>query len=204
MKTNLIPEYVWIGMKDMYWYEECQTCFVELFGKDELRLVTRLFAATSINTSLRSNITLFRRAYYEIQNDKPVGNYLPNIVRQLEQVRAGRELTGRKINSFANAMAGDPDAVVVDIWLLRAFSMDRQYMRHTGPHANRLRSGGATDKQYEMIESWVRAEAYKRSIQPRQLSAMIWSGVRIKVNGADDTRYTKILRSLLHNLFKTI
>ena len=120
MDTSKIARYVWKGRHDIRWYHQAEELFVDLFGRDRLQLVTRLFAATSINTSLKANITLFRRALYEIENGLPVGDYLPNIRQQLEQAPAGNELTGRKINSFARAMAGDPDAVVVDIWLLRA------------------------------------------------------------------------------------
>lgn len=199
-----IAEFVWLGMKDMFWYHECQETFTALFGAEKLTLVTKLFAATSINTSLKSNITLFRKAYYEIENNLPIGNYLPNIQKQIDRVRQGKDLTGRKINSFARAMSGDPDAVVVDIWLLRAFNQDRKYFRNGGPHDGTFRSAGATDKQYTQIESWIRAEAYKRNIEPRQLSSMIWSGVRTKTNGVDETRYSSILRSLLNNLFKVI
>lgn len=129
MDTAKIARYVWLGRHDIRWYHQAEDLFVDLFGRERLQLVTRLFAATSINTSLKANITLFRRALYEIENDLPIGDYLPNIRQQLAQVRAGNELTGRKINSFARAMAGDPDAVVVDIWLLRAFDMDRKYFR---------------------------------------------------------------------------
>jgi hypothetical protein len=202
--TSNIPEYVWLGLKDMNWYQECEQTFREIFGDDKIVLVTRLFAATSINTSLKSNITLFRKAFYEIENKLPIGDYLPNIKMQLEQIRSGRDLTGRKIRSFARAMSGDADAVVVDIWLLRAFNLDRKYFRSGGPHGGRFRSGGATDKIYTQIEDWIRREARKRDIEPRQLSSMIWAGMRTKTNGIDDTRYSSILRSRLQNLFKVI
>jgi hypothetical protein len=129
MDTNKIARYVWIGRKDRLWYKRAQDLFTELFGAERLELVTKLFAATSINTSLKANITLFRRALHEIDNGLPIGAYMPNIRQQLEQIRAGNELTGRKINSFARSMRGDRDAVVVDIWLLRAFGMDKKYYR---------------------------------------------------------------------------
>lgn len=222
MNTSKIARYVWIGRKDINWYRDCEEVFVKLFGADRLQLVTRLFAATSINTSLKSNITLFRRAYHEIENGLPIGNYMPNIRQQIEQIRAGKELTGRKINSFARAMAGDPDAVVVDIWLLRAFDMDRKYFRKEkyreenfeestdifGTYrasfsvpVGRFRSGGATDKQYTTIENYVRQEARAMGLQPRQLCAMIWAGVRIDQSGDTNTHYKTILENHFTNLF---
>lgn len=234
MNTSKIARYVWIGRKDINWYRDCEDVFVELFGRDKLKLVCQLFAATSINTSLKANITLFRKALYEIENNLPISNYLPNIQQQLKQIREGGELTGRKINSFARAMSGDSEAVVVDIWLLRAFDMDKKYfrkeriVRHSHPKAvvdmgnydlvfehtyesvskeklrGLFRSGGASDSQYSKIESYVRSEAKAMGVQPRQLSAMLWSGVRIDQAGDKETHYKTLLRDKLINLFNCI
>jgi hypothetical protein len=235
MNTSKIARYVWIGRKDFNWYRDCEEVFVELFGRDRLRLVCQLFAATSINTSLKANITLFRKALYEIDNGLPRGKYLPNIQAQIDSIRAGGELSGRKINSFARAMSGDPDAVVVDVWLLRAFDMDKKYFRKSpGLETNHviidednqeqikysinlgaivdskikkrglMRSGGASDSQYSKIETYVREEAKAMGIQPRQLSAMLWSGVRIDQSGDKETHYKTLLRDKLINLFNCI
>lgn len=200
--SNLV-KYVWLGRQDQYWYQDCEKVFRELFGDDKLLLVTQLFAATSINTSLKANITLFRRAYHEMSNGLPFGNYLPNITLQLNRLRSGASLSGRKINSFANAMAGDPNAVVVDIWLMRAFGIDIKYSRNRGGGVQ-LRNGSPTDKQYTLVESYVREAATGMGVQPRELSAMIWSGCRIAQSGDRETRYTSILRQQLTNLFGVI
>lgn len=242
MNTDKIARYLWIGRKDLRWYEDAEALFTELFP-GRVELVAKLFAATSINTSLKANITLFRRALHEIENELPIGNYMPNIRQQLEQIRAGGDLTGRKIRSFAAAMSGDPDAVVVDIWILRAFDMDRKYFRKDkvpnvtkiaqeqenffkGYHAldftvedllphksgtprvlptetGRYRSGGASDSQYTKIENYIRREARAVGLQPRQLCAMIWTGVRIHDGGGRETHYKNILRQKLYNLFTT-
>jgi hypothetical protein len=207
MNTDNIEKYIVTGLRDQYWYEECEKTFTTLFGPDRLHLVTQLFAATSINTSLKSNITLFRKALYEIENGLPVGRYLPNIQMQLERIRAGQELSGRKIRSFAAAMSGDANAVVVDVWLLRAFNMNRQYFRQKkGAEKGRgnMRESGASEKQYDLIESWVRQKAVRMNIQPRQLSAMIWAGVRITTNGDRQTHYKEILTQKFTNLFNCI
>lgn len=204
LHINDIPAYVRIGRKDMHWYTDCQALFEDLFGKDRLFLVCKLFAATSINTSLKANIYLFRKALYEIENNLPIGNYLPNIQQQLRQLRAGEELTGRKINSFARAMSGDKNAVVVDIWLLRAFQQERLSTRRTGPHAGKQRSSGASDAQYTLIENWVRITAELMGVEPRQLSAMIWCGVRVTKSGDRETHYKNLLLYHFTNLFNVI
>ena len=201
MNVSRIHRYVFIGRNDLNWYRDCTAVFIKLFGEERLNLVCNLFAATSINTSLKGNITLFRRALYEIENGMPVGNYLPNMATQIQRVRDGKELTGRKINAFAKAMAGDTDAVVVDIWLLRAFELNRQYFRQ---QSQTNREGGATEGQYAKIEGWIRHEAYCMGIEPRQLSSMIWAGIRIERNGVDDTHYKDILERKLTNLFNVL
>lgn len=201
MNTENISRYVYFGRSDLNWYADCRATLVDLFGEDQLPLITDLLAATSINTSLVSNVTLFRRAYYEIQNGLPVGKYLPNIQAQLTQIRAGTGLTGRKIRSFSEAMRGNSNAVIVDIWLLRAFGEDRLYLRRDSALE---RSGGATDAQYNKIESWVRLEAMYRGLTPVQLGAMIWGGVRREVGRNPQTRYCDFLRYHLTNLYNVI
>jgi hypothetical protein len=207
MNTKNIDNYIRIGSKDINWYEDCQRVFEELFGKEKLELVCKLFAATSINTSLKSNIKLFRKALYEIQNDLPVGNYLPNIKKQLWQIRCGQELTGRKIRAFEKAMSGDINAVVVDTWLLRAFEVDRVYFRQTKGKpegVGKNRSAGANEKDFKRIERWVRRYAKRNKLEPRQVGAMIWSGVRIATSGDTNTHYKEILCNTMNNLFGVI
>lgn len=204
MNVSNIEKIIEVGKKDMFWYSDCQQILEQIFGIDELYLVTRLLAATSINTSLKSNITLFRRAYYEIKNNKPFSNYFPNIKLQLERIKNCESLSGRKINNFANAMNGDTQAVVVDIWLLRAFDKDRQSMRHTGPHAGLMRSTGTTDKTYTQIETWVKEYAYYANLEPRQVGSMIWSGMRIMTNNDRQTHYKDFLLNTFTNLFNVI
>lgn len=206
MDTSNIAKYINIGQRDIDWYQGTQHVFEDLFGKEKLQLVCNLFAATSINTALKGNVTLFRRAYYEIENNLPVGRYLPNIQTQLTRVREGKELSGRKIRSFAKAMAGDKNAVVVDVWLLRAFGLDKKYVRKPkgGKGRGLARSGGLTDRQYTMIENFCRELADILGLEPRQVSSMIWAGARIDTNGDTHTRYDHFLKTKLTNLFNVI
>lgn len=224
LDTSKIARYVWIGRRDINWYHDCEDVFTKLFGKDRLELVAKLFAATSITTALKSNLTLFRKAYWEIQNNKPIGSYLPNIKLQLELIRAGQPLSGRKIQAFAGGMSGFKDAVVVDIWLCRAFGIYKQSFRNNGKplsplpmalpfldepmveeaKAGRMRSASPTTGQYNAVENYVREEAAAMRIEPRQLSAMIWSGVRIDATGNFNTHYKEILTNSLTNLFNVI
>lgn len=207
MQTDKIEYYIEKGKKDINWYSECQQVFEKLFGPERLPLVTKLFAATSINTSLKSNIKLFRKALIEIENGMPVGRYLPNIQKQLTKVRAGGELSGPKITSFQRAMSGDKNAVVVDTWILRAFGVNKVYFRQTKGKEKgrgRERSAGTDLKTYRQIEAWITEYAKNINLEPRQVCAMIWAGIRIDKTGDTNTHYKQILVHQLTNLFDVI
>lgn len=207
MKTDKIEHYIRIGAKDMNWYVDCQKVFEKIFGEEKLQLVCKLFAATSINTSLKANIRLFRKALYEIENNKPIGAYLPNIQKQLRQIRAGEPITGQKIDAFRRAMSGDVKAVVIDTWILRAFGVNKVYFRQTKGKEKgrgRERSAGTDAKTFKKIEDWIRNYAAMRNLEPRQVSAMIWAGIRIEKSGDKNTHYKELLTNTMTNLFGVI
>lgn len=197
MNTDRIAEYLWVGRNDQHWYRDCQDLFEKHFGKEQLPLVTKLFAATSIHTSLPANVRLFRKAYYEIRENLPFGKYLPVMLTNLEYARAGKPLSGRKINNFAAAMAGQEDAVVVDIWQMRAFGIGTK--RKPGEEKSLDRS--PTKREYDTIEEWYKRASKTTGLQPRELSAMVWAGVRIVQAGNKQTHYTQLLDYHLNNLF---
>lgn len=181
--TDKVGTLIGKGVKDIHWYRDTERLFVDLFGSDRLHLVTQLFAATSIKSTLTSNIKLFRRALRDINEGNEFRRYLPAMEYQLKLIRDGRPIQARKIRNFAAAMSGDVNAVVVDRWLMRAFGYDG------------IKS--PTDAQYTRIENWVRGYAEMTSREPRQISAMIWSGIRGGV-----TRYDHILRNKLFNMYE--
>ncbi len=191
LDVSNIAKYLWIGRADKTWYEEVEEVIVELFGREQLLPFAKILAATSIHSTLRSNLSQARRAKFQLESGIEIKGYLPNVQKQLELLRDGKGLSGRKIRNFANAIAGDKEAVVVDIWILRAFGQDRKYVRtRTGTPL----SAGANEKQYNAIEKWIKKNAEQMGLQPRQLCAMIWSGVRQCATGKNNTtRYQELL-----------
>ncbi len=202
LETDAIAKYLWLGRGDQHWYADTEKVIIELFGKEELWLVSQLLAATSIHSTLKSNIHQFKKALHQIKTGQEIKGYLPVVLSQVVQVRDGIGLTGRKINNFAKAMAGDRDAVVVDIWICRAFGQDRKYTRKaSGTPLN----GGPTENQYSTIEAWIQKNAREMGLQPREFCAMIWSGVRQIATGRNNTtRYEGYLKQVFtkhHKLF---
>lgn len=192
LNTKHIETYLKVGANDKNWYDECRKTLIGLFGEERLWLVCQLLAATSMHTSLKANLVLFRKALYQYDNNELFVGFMPGIIKQLNQIREGKGLTGRKINNFALAMFGDPNAVVVDTWILRAFGVETKRM-----YKERVIENSADPKRYNAIEKWIRRSAIRRKpkLEPRELCSMIWAGVR-KYRGYmyEPTRYCDLIR----------
>jgi hypothetical protein len=95
---------------------------------------------------------------------KPVVG-LSNNIRMAEAARvAGFDaLKGLKTNAFARAIAGDTDAVVIDVWMMRAAGMP---------------TDSPNKSQYREVSEAVRNVAAEFGITPRTAQALIWIIVR--------------------------
>jgi hypothetical protein len=95
---------------------------------------------------------------------KPVAG-LSNNIRMAEAAKvAGFDaLKGLKTNAFARAIAGDTDAVVIDVWMMRAAGMPTDSPNKT---------------QYREVSEAVRNVAAEFGITPRTAQALIWIIVR--------------------------
>jgi hypothetical protein len=72
-------------------------------------------------------------------------------------------LKGPKTNAFARAIAGDTNAVVIDVWMMRAAGMETDSPNKT---------------QYALLSEAVTAVAAQFGITPRTAQALIWIIVR--------------------------
>lgn len=150
------------GMGDADWYNTGKE-LKRYFGKDAA-IMARLIAATSNNSTVKSNLTLALKAYAQWKVDPTqdieglMKTLLPNVKRAFEG-----DLEGRKVDNFAKAILGDPDAVVVDRWMMRAFG---------------FKGVAPTPSQYDIIEHAIVDMAKKKGITPREVQASIWFGVK--------------------------
>ena len=72
-------------------------------------------------------------------------------------------LKGQKTNAFARAIAGDENAVVIDVWMLRALGIEKK---------------SPTQSQYLEMAKAVRVVSAKYGMTPRAMQALIWIIVR--------------------------
>jgi hypothetical protein len=69
-------------------------------------------------------------------------------------------LKGQKTNAFARNIAGDQDAVTIDVWMIRAAGMDA--------------SKGVNKSEYNMLSDCVRTVAKSFGLKPSVMQALIW------------------------------
>jgi hypothetical protein len=72
-------------------------------------------------------------------------------------------LKGLKTNAFAKAIAGDENAVVIDVWMLRAVGIEKKTPNQT--------------LYFELVDA-VKKTAFDFGMTPRAMQALIWIVVR--------------------------
>jgi hypothetical protein len=72
-------------------------------------------------------------------------------------------LKGMKTNAFAKAIAGDEQAVVIDVWMLRAVGIEKKTPSQSG---------------YKELVEAVKTVAFEFGMTPRSMQALIWIVIR--------------------------
>lgn len=97
---------------------------------------------------------------YAFANGKPVSGLSNNLAMATSSMTLGFDaLKGLKTNAFARAIAGDVDAVVIDVWMMRAANMQ---------------SDSPNKTQYKELSQAVCDVANEFGITPRTAQALIW------------------------------
>lgn len=95
---------------------------------------------------------------------KPVTGLSNNLKMANNSIKLGFDaLKGQKTNAFARAIAGDENAVVIDVWMLRALGIEKK---------------SPTQTQYKEMARAVTATAKIFGTTPRTMQALIWIIVR--------------------------
>lgn len=149
------------------WYTRATLAIRAKYGPDA-DLFCDLLAATSPQSDVRMNVRLAEDAYDRHRRgakQKPwIPSHGPNIARALK----GEELSGPKVRAFARALKGDPRAVVVDTWMLRAAG-------YGAP--SKLKRPASFRIVHRAIELTTEAVAWSGLTAP-QVQAVIWFAYR--------------------------
>ena len=202
--------YLWNGRDDKLWYPRANYELTRLLPDVKPKILFNILAGTSMNTTLQSNIKLFFRALAQYKHGTKVLVKIPGMNQRVETQFKGifsgaiyqlwhffehGTLTGRKISNFADALDGNVLAVVVDIWMMRIFGVDRKYRAKTLEQKSR----SPTKSMYDAIEYYVRLISPILDLEPRQFQAMTWGGVRTEeTGGGNDKTYSHFMASHLH------
>jgi hypothetical protein len=97
-----------------------------------------------------------------------LGEPVTALGNNIRMANAGLELgydalKGMKTNAFARAIAGDENAVVIDVWMLRALGIEKKTPNQT---------------QYHAMAKAVTEVATLHGMTPRAMQALIWIVVR--------------------------
>lgn len=123
--------------------------------------VADVLALTSPRQTVTRNVQLASQ-YLETRS---TAGMLPSVIRALEHWEATGEIRGPKTRAFSYALQGIPDAVVIDVWMIRAIpSLDA--------------SKSLTRKRYRDAATIVREVAAEVGMSPAATQAAIWVAVR--------------------------
>ena len=153
------------------WYDAVMDVLRDQYGKDA-QLMAAFIAATSPNTTVQANVTMARKAYSQHIQGQPFKGYMPAVITNLERAVKGQPLGGLKVSHFHRSIVGDPMAVAVDRWIIRAYGYEQ-----------------ATPARMTAIIQHVRKAASRYRLQPRQLQAAIWTGIKGTPKDADSLVY---------------
>ena len=97
-----------------------------------------------------------------------LGNNIPgfknNMLMANNAIAFGYDaLKGPKTNAFARAIAGDEQAVVIDVWMLRAVGIEKKTPNQS---------------TYNELASAVKKVAFDYGMTPRAMQALIWIMIR--------------------------
>ena len=185
--TSDIGVYLLKGRNDKNRYSETHDLISSYINHEDTGILIDILAATSIRTQLKGNVTKARKNFkiYKERLQNPEEEICRDtnfqaVESHLNNIKNKEPLNGRKVRNFARAMRGDPNAVVVDIRIMRAFKL-------MGKEIERSPS----TKEYDQIENYIKFIASEIGRQPREVCSAIRGGIRKKFN--DQTRYDDIL-----------
>jgi uncharacterized protein YbaA (DUF1428 family) len=169
----MVDYYLEKGMSDKDWYSEEAKSICTLLPEFKGLPILRCFAVTSMTTSIEANVHLAIKALVQLKKGKQFTGFLPNQITYLNLIKEGKDVPGRKIQNFINALEGNEDSVVVDIWMCKLFGTIRERDLH-----GRTYYLAPTTREYNCIETFVRQDAKRVGITPRQYQACVWSAIK--------------------------
>lgn len=173
LDTKNISGYIDSGKCHKDWYDYEADSLIKLLPEFKGFPIIRAFAITSMTTSIEANVCLALKALQQMKRGEDFNRFLPNQITYLNLMKQGKDVPGRKIMSFIRALEGDENSVVVDIWMCRAFGLNKKRNLN-----GRVYHVVPTKKEYDAIENFVKKDSKKHGLSPRQYQAVVWGAIK--------------------------
>ena len=156
-------------MKGRNWYSDSRNAIKRQYGGD-WELMCGFLAATSPKSTVKANVKLADKAYYQYKESGTVKreSFINTHHKSLLAVIAHGEPNGRKCKALYQNLLGNENYVPVDIWMLR--------------YAGILKKAPSRN-EYDLIEGNIKQEAKEMGLTPAQRQAEIWSYIRGSASG---------------------
>ncbi len=141
------------------WYNDAQAVALDVARN----LGTHLEIGASIVAAFSPRQTWGRNVINAIEFSH--GNFVPGLANNRAMAETAKHigfdaLNGQKTNAFARNIAGDTNAVTIDVWMIRAAGLDA--------------SKGVNKTEYNMLADCVRTVAKEFGLAPSVMQALIW------------------------------
>jgi hypothetical protein len=141
------------------WYDDAQAVALEVARNagTSLEVGASIVAAFSPRQTWGRNVS----NAIEFSNGKHVPGLANNMTMAQNAMLFGFDaLKGQKTNAFARNIAGDTNAVTIDVWMIRAAGFDA--------------AKGVNKSEYNLLADCVRDVAAAFGIAPSVMQALIW------------------------------
>jgi hypothetical protein len=179
---NLL-KYFEAGQDAMDWYDHTFNALNELLANDanKTALYVDLLASTSPQCAVRENI--YRALFYLTALEE---GWLWKLHERFEahfnnccRSFFALPLSGRKVNNFQENLLGNPDAVTVDTWIMRAFGLREISMEREKSAPSRA--------EYDAVVDATTHFAHAYNVKPCQFQAAVWVGIKRLRGDPSDT-----------------
>lgn len=162
--TKRFVRYARLGWSGRGWYDSAREWACTRFGPAKGSLLLRYLAATSPRASIYFNLRFALRALRDhLAGALGRGYGVPANDASCTLVALGRPLTGPKVGAFDRALAGDPDAMALDVWMARLADCK-------GEAPTRIEAEG--------IRRAIRSAARILDCTPAEIQASAWCAIR--------------------------
>ena len=167
----------------MGWYRTAWQAARAIAGDDGAAMAAGVIAALSPRCQWSTNVAWASAVIHAARTGQGVPRVHTTVMRdQAWRIANGEApldvLRGPKVRAFYANIVGDPDAVTVDVWAVRAARGDRPTVPDGRGRLRYADDGTVTAAEYAAYADVYRRAARACGVTPRECQAAVWVAVR--------------------------